>query len=97
MNPFQAIMGGSAPMQVPAGQMGQPMVGGPFGALQGVMQRAQQMAQSFQNPQQMVQQFFPDAPAEVQGDPNQLLGWLQQTGKVNPQMVQMARQMMGGR
>ena len=97
MNPFQAIMGGSAPVQAPAGQMGQPQTGGPFGAIQGVMQRAQQLAQSFQNPQQMVQQYFPDAPAEVQGDPNQLLQWMQQTGKVNPQMVQMARQMMGGR
>ena len=97
MNPFQAIMGGSAPMQAPAGQMGQPMMGGPVGMLQSAMQRAQQMAQQFQNPQQMVQQFFPDAPADVQGDPNQLLAWMQQTGKVNPQMVQMARQMMGGR
>ena len=97
MNPFQAIMGGSAPMQAPAGQMGQPMMGGPVGMLQSAIQRAQQMAQQFQNPQQMVQQFFPDAPAEVQGDPNQLLAWMQQTGKVNPQMVQMARSMMGGR
>ena len=97
MNPFQAIMGGSTPMQTPAGQMGQPMMNGPIGALQSVMQRANQLAQSFQNPQQMVQQYFPDAPAEVQGDPDQLLQWMQQTGKVNPQMVQMARQMMGGR
>ena len=97
MNPCQAIMGGSAPVQAPTGQMGQPMMGGPIGMLQGAIQRAQQLAQQFQNPQQMVQQCFPDAPAEVQGDPNQLLGWLQQTGKVNPQMVQMARQMMGGR
>ena len=59
-----------------------------------VMQQAQQMANSLQNPQQLVQRFFPDAPANVQGDPNQLLGWLQQTGRVNPQMVQMAQQMM---
>ena len=97
MNPFQAIMGGSATMQTPTGQMGQQMMGGPIGMLQGAIQRAQQMAQQFQNPQQMVQQYFPDAPAEVQGDPNQLLQWMQQTGKVNPQMVQMARQLMGGR
>ena len=97
MNPFQAIMGGFAPVQAPAGQMGQQMTGGPIGMLQGAMQRAQQLAQQFQNPQQMVMQCFPDAPAEVQGDPDQLLGWMQQTGKVNPQMVQMARQMMGGR
>lgn len=90
MNPFQAIMGAA---QAPAGQQ----MGGPFGGIQGLMQQAQQLAQRFQNPQQMVQQYFPDAPAEVQGDPNQLLGWMQQTGKVTPQMVQMARSMMGGR
>ena len=59
-----------------------------------VMQQAQQMASSLQNPQQLVQRFFPDAPANVQNDPNQLLGWLQQTGRVNPQMLQMAQQMM---
>ena len=97
MNPFQAIMGGSMPVQQTAGQMGQPMMNGPFGAVQGLLQRAQQMAQSFQNPQQMIQQFFPDAPNEVRGDPNQLLGWLQQTGRYSPQQVQMVRQMMGGR
>ena len=64
-------------------------------APQSVLQRAMQLAQSFRNPQQLVQQFFPDAPAEVSGDPEQLIGWLQQTGRVNPQLVQMARQMTG--
>lgn len=95
MNPFQAIMGGSSPMQTPVGQSMPQTPGGPFGAIQAIMQRAQQMANSFRNPQQMVQQYFPDAPAEVAGDPDQLVGWLQQTGRVTPQMVQMARQMMG--
>ena len=95
MNPlFQALTGGFAPSASGAGNP-VPQMNGPFGALQGVMQRAQQMASQFQNPQQMVQRFFPDAPAEVSGDPEQLVGWLQQTGRVNPQMVQMARQMMG--
>jgi len=97
MNPFQAIMGASAPAQTPAGQMGQPMMGGPLGALQGVMQRAQQLAQSFGNPQAMVSQMFPNAPAEVRNDPEQLAAWMQQSGMVSPQIVQMARQMMGGR
>lgn len=96
MNPlFQALNGA---MGAPAANMSQqpmPMQGGPLGALQNVMQRAQQIAGSFNNPQQIIQQYFPDAPAEIRGDPNQLIGWLQQTGKVNPQMVQMARQMMG--
>ena len=97
MNPFQAIMGGSAPAQAPAGQMGQPMMGGPLGALQGVIQRAQQMAQQFGNPEQLVNRFFPNAPMEVRNDPDALVNWLQQSGQVSPQMVQMARQMMGGR
>lgn len=61
----------------------------------GLMQRAQQLAGMFGNPQQMVRQYFPDAPAEISGDPEQLIGWLQQTGRVNPQMVQMARRMLG--
>ena len=95
MNPFQAIMGCSGPVQTPGGPTAQMNPGGPFGAMQALIQRAQQMANSFRNPQQMVQQYFPDAPAEIAGDPEQLVGWLQQTGRVTPQMVQMARQMMG--
>ena len=71
------------------------MPGAGINAPQNVLQRAMQLAQSFRNPQQLVQRFFPDAPAEVSGDPEQLIGWLQQTGRVNPQLVQMARQMTG--
>ena len=70
----------------------------PFQAIMGgpnPMQMAQQLAAQFQNPQMLVQRYFPDAPAGVQGDPDQLLMWLQQTGKVNPQMVQMARSIVG--
>ena len=92
MNPlFQALTGG---MSLP-GQNPMQMSGAPAGAFQGVLGRAQQLAAMFQNPQQIVQRYFPDAPAEVAGDPERLIGWMQQTGKVNPQMVQMARQMMG--
>jgi hypothetical protein len=92
MNPlFQALTGGAG---LP-GQNPMPAAGTSAGAFQGVLGRAQQLAAMFQNPQQIVQRYFPDAPAEVAGDPEQLVGWLQRTGKVNPQMVQMARQMMG--
>ena len=96
MNPlFKALTGGfNAPTGM-AGQTPAPMMNGPFGAFNGVIQRAQQMASTLRDPQQLVRQYFPDAPAEVQSDPEQLIGWLQQTGRVNPQMVQMARQMMG--
>ena len=68
------------------------MIMGVMPRMQNVMQQAQQMAQAFQNPQALVQNFFPNAPAEVRNDPNQLLGWLQQTGQVTPQMIQMAQQ-----
>lgn len=67
----------------------------PNGGFGGIFGRMQQLAGMFRNPQTMVAQVFPDAPAEVQNDPNQLLQWMQQTGKVNPQMVQMAQRMMG--
>lgn len=96
MNPVQAIMGAFTPVSGNGGQMGQPAMGGPFGMMQAVMQRAQQIAGSFQNPQQMVDRFFPDAPAEVRNDPDALMNWIQQSGRATPQMVQMARS-MGGR
>lgn len=95
MNPFQAIMGRFGASGQAGGQTATPMPGGPFQAANSVIQRAQQLAHSFSNPQNMVQQFFPDAPAEIRNDPNMLVDWLQQSGKVNPQLVQMARQMMG--
>ena len=67
----------------------------PMGGLNGLFNQAQQLAGVLGNPQGLVQRFFPDAPQEVAGDPEQLLGWMQQTGRVNPQMVQMVRQMTG--
>ena len=97
MNPVQAIMGEFNPMSGAGGQMCRPQMGGPFGAIQGVMQRARQLAGMFQNPQQMVQQYFPNAPEEVRNDPDALVNWMQQSGMVDSQMVAMARQMMGGR
>lgn len=91
-NAYQQIMGANTPVQTGAGQFGQPQMGGQMG---GIFGRMQQLAGMFRNPQAMVAQVFPDAPAEVSGNPEQLLQWMQQTGKVNPQMVQMARGMMG--
>lgn len=95
MNPVQAIMGAFAHATGSGGQIGQPTMNGPFGALQGVLQSAQQLAGSLQNPQQLVNRFFPDAPAEVRNDPDALMNWMQQSGRVSPQMIQMARQMCG--
>jgi len=62
---------------------------------QGVMQQAQQLAGNFTDPQQIVQRFFPGAPDAVRQDPEQLVNWLQQTGKVSAQQIQMARKLMG--
>lgn len=83
MNPFQMITGLMNPMKMPQ--------------VQAVMQRASQMAQQFQNPQMMIQNFFPDAPMEVRNDPNNLLSWLQQTGRFSQEQINTARQMMNGR
>lgn len=62
-----------------------------------IMNMARQM---MQNPQQAVMKAFPDMPQEIQNNPNQIMNWLQQNGRINPQMYQMANQlmhMMGGR
>ena len=98
MNPLFQALNGAVGASVP-GMSNTPSapMGGPLGSLQNVMQRAQQIAGSFQNPQQIVRQYLPDAQAEISNDPDQLVNWLQQTGRVTPQTVQMARQMMGGR
>ena len=56
-----------------------------------VMNMARQM---MQNPQQAVAKAFPDLPQEIQNNPNQIMNWLQQNGRINPQMYQMASQLM---
>ena len=62
-----------------------------------IMAQAQQMMQAFQNPQQLIQNALPGVPEGIRNDPNQIISWLQQTGKVTEQQIQMARQMMGNR
>ena len=64
---------------------------------QNIMAKASQMMQQFQNPTQLIQQILPGVPAEIRNDPNQIISWLQQTGKITPQQIQMAQQMMGHR
>lgn len=64
---------------------------------QAVMNMARQM---MQNPQQAVMQAFPDMPQEISNNPGQIMNWIQQNGRINPQAYQMANQlmrMMGGR
>lgn len=96
MNPlFKTLTGGFNASGNQTGNSAPNMFGGPAGMLQAAIQRAQQIAGSFQNPQQMIQQILPDAPQEIRNDPDQIIRWLQQTGRVNPQMVQMVQQMIG--
>ena len=63
--------------------------------MQNVMQRASQMMQQFQNPQALLQRILPGVPEGIRNDPNQIISWLQQNGKISEQQIRMARQMIG--
>lgn len=65
--------------------------------MQNVMQKANQMMQQFQNPQMLLQQIMPGIPQEIRNDPNQIISWLQQNGKITDQQIRMAQQMMNRR
>lgn len=65
--------------------------------MQNVMNKANQMMQQFQNPQQLISRMMPGIPEGIRNDPNQIISWLQQTGKVSDQQIMMAKQMMGQR
>lgn len=67
----------------------------PGNPMMAILSRASQIAQSVQNPQQLISQFLPGIPANMSGDPNQIIQWLQQTGRVTPQQMQMASQLSG--
>lgn len=98
MNPlYNALTGGqNGPSQAFSPQMNNvPSV--PMNGLQGVVERARSM---MQNPMNAVRQMIPGLPENIANDPNQIITWLQQTGRVNPQMMQTAQQlqqMMCGR
>ena len=101
MNPlYKALTGAqNALSQPPQMQMNNPSPA-PMNGLQGIVERAKQMMQAMQNPQQAIRQFIPGLPENISQDPNAIINWLQQTGRVNPQMIQTAQQlqqMMGGR
>ena len=63
--------------------------------MQNIMNRANMMMKQLQNPQQLVRQMIPGIPEEIQNDPNKIISWMQQNGKITEQQIQMARQMMG--
>lgn len=65
--------------------------------MQNVMAKANQMMQQFQNPQQLLQRMMPGIPEGIRNDPNQIISWLQQNGKITDQQIRMAQQMLGRR
>ena len=52
------------------------------------MQKMQYIMQAMTNPAALVKQAFPDIPAQIQNDPNQILSYLQQTRHISNQQIQ---------
>ena len=52
------------------------------------MQKYQYVMQAMRNPAAFVRQAFPDIPAEIQNNPNQILQYLQQTRHISNQQIQ---------
>lgn len=61
-----------------------------------ILDRARSIMASMQNPAQLLQQYLPGVPQEIANDPNQIINWLQQTGRITPDQIQMASRLMGG-
>lgn len=101
MNPlYKALTGSQNALSQPQQMQANNLSPAPMNGLQGIVERAKQMMQTMQNPQQAIRQFIPGLPENIAQDPNAIINWLQQTGRVNPQMIQTAQQlqqMMGGR
>ena len=98
MNPlYKALTGGQNAVTQAVQQQMNTIPSGPMNGLQSVIDRARSM---MQNPMQAVRHMIPGLPADMANDPNAILNWLQQTGRVSPQQMQTAQQisqMMGGR
>ena len=52
------------------------------------MQRMNMVMQAMRNPVAFIRQAFPDIPEGIQNDPNQILGYLQQTRGITDQQIQ---------
>lgn len=79
---YQMIMGGGMQpnmgMQQSVQQMQQPSR----------MSMMMQAMQAMQNPVAFVKKAFPDIPPEIENNPNQILGYLQQTRGITNQDIQ---------
>ena len=67
--------------------MGNPM-NRPSNTPMNPMQMMGQVMQAMRNPISVVKQAFPDIPAYMQNDPNQILGYLQQTRHISNDQIQ---------
>ena len=80
---YQMIMGGG--MQQPMQQnMGMPQPTQPMNNFS----RIAMAMQAMQNPVAFVKKAFPDIPPEIENNPNQILGYLQQTRGIANQDIQ---------
>lgn len=91
LNPiYQQYFGGGAPTQGTSPSFSAP--GAPMGM--NPMQKMAALMQAMANPVAFIRQHFPDIPANIQNDPNQVFSYLQQTrGPVSDQQMQQAQQM----
>ena len=90
-NPFyQMLMGNQMPVQQAQPQVPMQMSGGPM--FQNPMQKMQYIMQAMTNPAAFVKRTFPDIPDGISNDPNQILGYLQQTRGITNEQIQQAQQ-----
>ena len=98
MNPlFNMLTGGQNGPNLPVSPQMNNVPPTPINGLQSVIERARSM---MQNPMNAVRQFIPGLPENIANDPNAIINWLQQTGRVSPQQIQTAQQlqqMIGGK
>lgn len=74
---FQSIMsGGMMPMQMPQ-----------MHPIQNLIQQAGMIYQSMQNPRAFVGQYLPFIPENIRNNPDQIMNYMQQTGRITPQQV----------
>lgn len=58
------------------------------------IQKMQYIMQAMTNPAAFVRNAFPDIPANIQNNPNQILQYLQQTRNISNQQIQQIMQQM---
>lgn len=91
MNPlFNMLMGNQSgmPQMQPTQPPQMPMANTPVPMANTPVSTANAIYQAMINPAAFVKQAIPDLPPQIANDPNQILQYLQQTGRVTPQQIQ---------